>query len=606
MKSKVFTSVIFCLLLISNIYAEMIIKVEPMVVTAKKYASSLEETGSNVQVFTREELTQLGAETLKEAMDLSTNIASVSGGGVTSILQRGLASNASKVLWNGVELKDPITPQGTPYLDVLNINDLERIEIIQGASSSLYGSGAMGGVINFIFRKNVSNVFVNYATEKMVTGLNYNTYILDTDLQLNVSSSYDNTLSDLVDTTEKDAKTVQNIRLGVQRDFGRIRTKVLYARNLGVFELDNFFSTVDDPDYQLNSLQNLFSVSTAFKISENLESTLIYNLNSIARDSVNVADDVDATATSSEYRGSTNYVDWRNLWEVSSDINVLFGADLHTENGSSEYITAFYESTFANKAQSVRGAYTHFDYLNPILSMNTGVRLEEYGGNYISTYSLSFFRDVPYLDSVIKINWRTGFRHPSLYEKYDVFSGNENLEAENSVSREVTLIKGLGKTGQASVSYFDYDVTNRINYNSSTWKYENVSGLTKSKGASVAYALRLPAILDFLKTEYTKTYAHTEGEKTLLIPEDKVSFSTGFSYQNFLAGLSLIYVGQRYDYGDVELASYYLVNTKMQWLFSENNRLSLTINNLWNTNYVERSGYATQGRIVSVGYSRGF
>ncbi|MBT3261488.1 TonB-dependent receptor plug domain-containing protein, partial [bacterium] len=358
MKSKVFTSVIFCLLLISNIYAEMIIKVEPMVVTAKKYASSLEETGSNVQVFTREELTQLGAETLKEAMDLSTNIASVSGGGVTSILQRGLASNASKVLWNGVELKDPITPQGTPYLDVLNINDLERIEIIQGASSSLYGSGAMGGVINFIFRKNVSNVFVNYATEKMVTGLNYNTYILDTDLQLNVSSSYDNTLSDLVDTTEKDAKTVQNIRLGVQRDFGRIRTKVLYARNLGVFELDNFFSTVDDPDYQLNSLQNLFSVSTAFKISENLESTLIYNLNSIARDSVNVADDVDATATSSEYRGSTNYVDWRNLWEVSSDINVLFGADLHTENGSSEYITAFYESTFANKAQSVRGAYT--------------------------------------------------------------------------------------------------------------------------------------------------------------------------------------------------------------------------------------------------------
>ena len=76
MKSKVFTSVIFCLLLISNIYAEMIIKVEPMVVTAKKYASSLEETGSNVQVFTREELTQLGAETLKEAMDLSTNMES--------------------------------------------------------------------------------------------------------------------------------------------------------------------------------------------------------------------------------------------------------------------------------------------------------------------------------------------------------------------------------------------------------------------------------------------------------------------------------------------------------------------------------------------------
>ncbi|MBT7088620.1 TonB-dependent receptor, partial [bacterium] len=103
-----------------------------------------------------------------------------------------------------------------------------------------------------------------------------------------------------------------------------------------------------------------------------------------------------------------------------------------------------------------------------------------------------------------------------------------------------------------------------------------------------------------------KIYANTGSERTLLIPEDKVSFSTGFSYQEFLAGFSLVYVGKRYDYGYVELAPYYLVNTKIQWRLSENNRLSLTINNLWNTNYVERSGYATQGRIVSVGYSRGF
>ena len=124
-----------------------------------------------------------------------------------------------KIILNGIELKDPISKNGTPYLEGISLSNINRIEIISGSNSILYGSNAIAGIIKLYTNKfnvnkkgQVSLLLSNHANH---TSFGYGAKIQNTTAQFNVSRSFNKKKSWIKNTNEKDGTSLQTISLNL-------------------------------------------------------------------------------------------------------------------------------------------------------------------------------------------------------------------------------------------------------------------------------------------------------------------------------------------------------------------------------------------------------
>ena len=125
-----------------------------IVVTAGKIEQSVSNAVEKIQVVTSEDIKKSGAKTLTEAVKSVPGVSvkgAAAGNPVDSISMQGFDSDYVKILVDGIAVSGDIG--GATAVFQVPVEDIERIEIIQGASSALYGSDAMGGVINIITKK---------------------------------------------------------------------------------------------------------------------------------------------------------------------------------------------------------------------------------------------------------------------------------------------------------------------------------------------------------------------------------------------------------------------------------------------------------------------
>ena len=127
-----------------------------VVVTAPKRAETIKNSPAAVQVITQADMKRLGADTVESALQLSDNI-NLSEAGMTGnqVMIRGMESRHSLVLVNGRRLagEDASNTTNVYTLRRINLDQVNRIEIVRGPSSALYGSDAMGGIINIITKQ---------------------------------------------------------------------------------------------------------------------------------------------------------------------------------------------------------------------------------------------------------------------------------------------------------------------------------------------------------------------------------------------------------------------------------------------------------------------
>lgn len=148
------------------------------VVTATKTQLEKKEVPTAVQVVTQEEMKQMGAYSVQDALKYATSI-DVQSFGMTGnqVMVRGMDTMHSLILVDGKRMADEDTPatQNVYVLNRINMADVERIEIIRGAGSAIYGSEAMGGVINIITKKASSpNAVVGFSTGSKETSEYFN------------------------------------------------------------------------------------------------------------------------------------------------------------------------------------------------------------------------------------------------------------------------------------------------------------------------------------------------------------------------------------------------------------------------------------------------
>ena len=129
------------------------IKTDEVVVTASRTKQEVRESPSSVEVITREDIDKMGAENLAQALQLALGIDTQENamvGNRSSI--RGMNTNQTLILIDGRRVRTENTSETMNFYELkrINMDDVERIEIVRGAASSLYGSEALGGVINVI------------------------------------------------------------------------------------------------------------------------------------------------------------------------------------------------------------------------------------------------------------------------------------------------------------------------------------------------------------------------------------------------------------------------------------------------------------------------
>lgn len=161
------------------------VQTRDVVVTASRTEQLVKEAPAAVEVITREDLDKMGAENLVQALQLAIGI-DVSENGMVgnSVAIRGAKSNQTLIMVDGMRIRTENTDQTANNYELQRVNmaDVERIEIVRGATSSLYGADAMGGVINIITKtpdKASKSVFADYTTKQADVGFRVATGQLD-------------------------------------------------------------------------------------------------------------------------------------------------------------------------------------------------------------------------------------------------------------------------------------------------------------------------------------------------------------------------------------------------------------------------------------------
>ena len=152
------------------------VQTRDVVVTASRTEQLVKEAPAAVEVITREDLDKMGAENLAQALQLAIGI-DVSENGMVgnSVAIRGAKSNQTLIMVDGMRIRTENTDQTANNYELQRVNmaDVERIEIVRGATSSLYGADAMGGVLNIITKtpdKASQSVFADYTTKQADVG----------------------------------------------------------------------------------------------------------------------------------------------------------------------------------------------------------------------------------------------------------------------------------------------------------------------------------------------------------------------------------------------------------------------------------------------------
>lgn len=588
-------------LMISSAWAEEKVKLDEVVVTAARIQESIEETTSDVIVIRDDEIKKMNVQFIPDVLRKVPDLNLVQNGGpgkAAAVLLRGGSSAHTLIMIDGVKVNSTTT--GSFDFSGINVDDIERIEIVKGPQSTIYGSEAMVGVINIITKKGEgkpkvdvsveSGSFGTYKPSVTVSGGNK-----QLDYRLTGTYFYTDGISVAKQGTEKDgyknASFSGKFGLRSSEKFELEFTgKYYYDRS----ELDDFNSfagqAVDNLNYVQHGHHYMLSGKGKLYLSNVWEQILTM---STASDSLKFRDP-EITFNNADISTSIDTIDWQHNLYISDLYALTAGAEYRKEKGENK---GQFDRTIENKALYLNNK---LKLLKEDLVFNAGLRYDDHEtfGNK-TTYRVGVVYNIKPAELRIKGSYGTGFRSPNFNELFwpaDPIwggGGNPNLKPEKTNSWEAGIEKGfLNEKVMLSATYFDQKYDDLI----SGWPPVNIAK-AEIKGIEVDATLKVTGNIN-IKAGYT--YLDTEdkatGQNLPLRPNDKLNLSAEFSTKDMSVIANYTFVSERYDSSvRRNLSSYSLVNLSSNYAIKKWLTIFARINNLFDADYEEAGSYGTPG-----------
>ncbi len=641
-KQLLIVSVLACSFVSTSLFAqknvaqkENVEMLNEVVVTATKFNLKKENTGKVIHVITQKQLQQNAGKTVIEILN---TIAGIDVKGVNanaseprSINIRGGRSRQVLVLIDGVPVTDQSAINQEFDLRLLAVNQIESIEILKGASSTLYGSGAATAVINVILKKaskdRISGSFetsfgTNNSTKSSNSGLadkNQNINLNGTLGNFNFLASFSITGVDGMSSAKSTTNTVfENdsfysknalLKLGY-----KINDKVNITSflNYDTFEYDFDAAAFSDSEVNMGD-QEQFRVGIRPNYTYNKgELYMLASINSVKRN-FNSFNAFSNTLDSYQYNGESINLDLVNKYEFSNQFQLITGVNYQEHSNNTITPFATIEKDIANF--NTLDPYASVVYISDYgLSANIGGRLNMhnvYGNQFVYDGNLAYSL-LNSKETSVKLltSYSTAFIAPSLYQLYDGYSGNIDLNPETNQTFEVGFDATFKENIQFDVVYFNRKEVDAIIYNNTTYSYGNSS--SDASGLELNFRVAATSFLS-INSSYTYIDSNNLEDFNDYIPANK--FVTGIDitpFENAFLNFTYRNVGERtiFDrYGsfgtlgdDVILEEYQVLDFMANYKVLEDTvTFFIAATNLLNEDYDDIFGYETRGRNYKVG-----
>jgi vitamin B12 transporter len=592
------------------------------VISPTTVSTPVNEVPNSITVITSADLQQDQRRTVPDALQAvpGLNIVQSGGpGGQTSVFMRGANSNHVKVLIDGIDVSDPSNPNNSFDFGQLLTGDIERIEVLRGPQSGLYGSDAIGGVISIITKKGdgppkayASAEAGSFGTFNQATGVSGSTpgfnYAFNishfsatnvpvTPLDLlppgrgRIDDSYDN----ITYSTKLGADLSKSVSINF---VARYTDATLH------FTGDDFsvFPSVPAASQSTQHTEQFYTRGEAvwslfdgrfknyFGLGYANDWTL--NLTPGSNPSVN--------------QGERFKYDWRGVTQLADGQTLLVGVERQNEQLNAD-------ATFARTGDTAGFVELQSNFEKRFFLVSN-IRYDDndsFGGH--ETWRIAPAYIVPDTGTKLKASYGTGFKAPTLSQLYVNFPafgffGNPNLKPEESSGYDVGFEQPIANDRfRFGATYFHNDITNLINSNATFTSYTNV-GLAETYGVESFASFAVTPQFK-IRADYTYTIARDEitGDELLRRPKNKVTITSAWNATDELTlSSTIIYVGSWADISrdgssNLTAPSYTTVNLAANYVVDKNLTVFGRIDNLFNVQYQDPTGFLRPGFGVFAG-----
>ena len=570
-----------------------------IIVSATRIDTPIEQMASTVNVITSEDIENTKQKTLTDVLRSAPGISIARNGGPgqsSSIFLRGAKAQHTLVLIDGIRMNGQLELGGYDFTHFQALN-IDRIEVLKGPQSTLYGSDAIAGVINITTKQGTGTPTPyydieggSYGTWRAATGVSGG----DDLVNFSASVSHVDRQGQSAQDGNREKDGTENTTVSTRIGFTPTDSTMLdfTLRYIDAFSDYDGFPSPTGYYFENEQLATRLQATTLL-LDELLEtrfgaSYLLLDKNNITPTSESPSD------------SSTVSADWQNTLFLHDNHTVLGGIDWHRD----DYDFSGGDGDLDNLGLFATYQAIFFKQLNA----NIGLRNDKHSefGNEI-TYQASTALRVPATRSKLTASWGTGFNAPNSYQLFSSF-GNQDLDPETSESWEVGIAQQIiSNRLDIGASYFHSDYENFITYfdpdgfgGPTPGRYENIDAAT-TDGVEVYVNA---SVLDNLSLRMGYTYLDNDDKSDDITfeirrPEHKIDLTLNYAATKKLnLNLTASFTGQQTDQdfsafpaAETELDAFTLVNLATRYQLTDRVEIYGRIDNLLDENYQTTLGF---------------
>ena len=594
---------------------------EGIVVSATRIETPINEIGSSVTLIPAEEIERNQRRTLPDVLQTvpGLNIVQTGGpGGKTSVFMRGSNSNHTKVIIDGIDANDPSQDGVFDFGQVLT-SDIERVEVLRGPQSSLYGSDAIGGVVNVVTKKGEGPPqFAGRLEGGSFGTFNQSASMRGSVSRFNYSFNVAHFLADDTPVTPLDLLPPGRKRINDSYENTTVSTKLgvdvtdsfgldfvgRYTDSTLFFTGDDFsvFPSVPAASQSEQNARQLFARGEAhLSLFDGTFKNRIGVGYTNYRTPIQAPDTGFGLPPENINHGDRIKLDWQGNIELWKGSALILGVEDQEDR--------LIDSPISAENDNVAGFAELQSEIAPGLFAAISGRYDDndrFGGK--ATWRIAPAYLVPNLGTKLKASYGTGFKAPSLTQLFVSFPAfnffaNPNLQPEESEGYDFGFEQPLaGDRVRFGATYFHNDIRNLINANASFTSLVNV-GQATTEGVE---AFLFVAVTDRFKLRgdytYTNAVDDTTGLELLRRPKHKASLTASWLPIDRLSfSATLLYVGSQVD-GNRSFSiqrlntdPYFVVNLAAEYSVNKSVALFARIDNLLDRRYESPTGFQRPG-----------